>query len=107
MGMMGWIEFFVEGLSTQMNETVERGKKAMRADVLAKEYGLSERQALAIGHILVHRRLVIQDYELICPDVNWRTLQRDLKGMVDKSLLSESGSSPTDPTKQYQLTERI
>ncbi len=30
----------------------------------------------------------IQDFESICLDVNRRSLQRDLKGMLDKQLIS-------------------
>ena len=33
---------------------------------------------------------------------NRRTLQRDLKMLVDKSFLREVGSGPTDPTKFYE-----
>jgi len=30
--MTGWLEYFVEGLATQMQEMVERGKGAIRSD---------------------------------------------------------------------------
>ena len=48
--------------------------------------------------------MTIQDYEVLCPDTNRRTLQRDLRGLVDKGLLVERGTSPTDPTKRYVLS---
>lgn len=32
-----------------------------------------------------------------------RTLQRDLKLLVEKGLVREVGTGPTDPTKYYQL----
>ena len=35
--------------------------------------------------------------------MNRRTLQRDLKLMVEKGLVREVGTGPTDPTKYYQL----
>jgi DNA-binding HxlR family transcriptional regulator len=38
-------------------------------------------------------------------EVNRRTLQRDLKAMIDKGLISEKASSPTDPTKHYLIVE--
>jgi Fic family protein len=107
MDMTGWIEYFVEGLATQMREVTRRGEQVIRRDVLAKEHGLSERQALALGHVLEHGKLAIQDYQQLCPGVNRRTLQRDLKAMVDKGLFAERGTSPTDPTKSYQLAEGI
>ena len=107
MDMTGWLEYFVEGLATQMAETKERGEKAIRTDVLAKAHGLSDRQALALGYVLEQDGLTIQDYERLCPGVNRRSLQRDLKAMLDKGLLSERGTSPTDPTKCYRLADGI
>lgn len=56
-------------------------------------------------HILEHGSINIQEFEALCPEVNRRTLQRDLKGMVEKDLLVERGTSPTDPTKRYLLSE--
>jgi len=93
MDMTGWLEFFVEGLSTQLAEVRERGKQAIRRDALIKEHKLSDRQAKALGHILEHGSLTIQDYEAICPDVNRRTLQRDLKAMLNKGILVSEGAT--------------
>jgi Fic family protein len=93
MDMTGWIEYFVEGLTTQLSEVRERGEQAIRRDVLVKEHRLSDRQAKAIGHILEHGSLTIQDFEGLCPEVNRRSLQRDLKTMVDIGLLASEGST--------------
>ena len=107
MDMTGWLEYFVEGLSPQLAEVKHRGERAIQWDVLVRKHGLSDRQALALGHVLEHGWLSIQDYEILCPNTNRRTLQRDLKGLVDKGLLIERGTSPTDPTKRYVLSERL
>jgi Fic family protein len=107
MDMTGWLEYFVEGLSTQLAEVKDRGEQTIRKDVIAKQHNLSDRQALALAHILVHGRLSIQDFERINPRVSRRTLQRDLKVMVDKGLITERASSPTDPTKNYILAEKL
>ena len=93
MDMTGWLEFFIEGLSTQLAEVRERGEQAIRRDVLIKEHGLSDRQAKAIGHILEHGSLTIQDFERLCPEVHRRSLQRDLKNMVDNGLLFTEGET--------------
>jgi Fic family protein len=93
MDMTGWLEYFVEGLSTQLTEVKDRGERAIRRDVLIKEYGLSDRQAMALGHILEHGSLTIQDFEQLCPDVNRRSLQRDLKAMVDHGLIVSEGET--------------
>jgi Fic family protein len=105
MDMTGWLEFFVDGLSTQLAEVRERGEQAIRRDVMAKQHNLSGRQAKAIGHILEHGSLTIQDFERLCPQVTRRTLQRDLKFLTDKGLVAEKATSPTDPTKLYVLVD--
>ncbi len=93
MDMTGWLEYFVEGLTTQLTEVKQRGEQAIRRDVLIKEHGLSDRQARALGHILEHGSLTIQDFERMCPEVNRRSLQRDLKAMVDVGLLVSEGAT--------------
>ncbi|MBL7175900.1 MAG: Fic family protein [Desulfobacteraceae bacterium] len=105
MDMTGWLEYFIEGLSTQLAEVRERGEQAIRRDVIIKEHGLSDRQAKALGHILEHGSLNIKDFEAVCPEVNRRTLQRDLKAIIDKGLILEKATSPTDPTKYYLIVD--
>lgn len=73
--------------------SIRRGEQAIRRDVLIKERGLSDRQAKAIGHILEHGSLTIQDFERLCPEVHRRSLQRDLKNMVDNGLLVTEGET--------------
>ncbi|NLX12113.1 MAG: Fic family protein, partial [Phycisphaerales bacterium] len=106
MDLTAWLEFFVQGLATQLGEVSERGKKAMTADLIARQHELSERQVKALGHVMEHGGLTIHDFEALCPGVNRRSLQRDLKAMLVKGLLDESGTSPTDPTKRYTLGKR-
>lgn len=91
MDLTGWLEFFTEGLATQLDEVKARGEPAIRRDVLARTHGLSERQALALGHVLEHGRLTIQEFEALCPGANRRTLQRDLRDMIEKGLLATEG----------------
>ena len=101
MDLTGWLEYFTGGLATQLDEVKVRGERAIRSDLLAREHRLSDRQALALAHVMEHGRLAIQDYEALCPGVNRRTLQRDLKGLLEKGLLVERGSGATDPTRHY------
>jgi DNA-binding HxlR family transcriptional regulator len=54
-----------------------------------------------------HGRIAIQEFEGLLPKVNRRTLQRDLKAMQEKGLIQEAGTSPTDPTKSYELSDMI
>lgn len=107
MDLTGWIEFFVEGLATQLDEVKTRGERAIRSDLIARRHRLSERQAAGFGYVLEHGRMSIKEYELLFPQVNRRTLQRDLRILVDKGLLVEQGTGPTDPTRHYRLAEAI
>ncbi|MCU0640092.1 MAG: Fic family protein [Candidatus Krumholzibacteria bacterium] len=93
MDMTGWLEYFMSGLETQMIEVRERGEQAIRRDVLVQKHGLNKRQSGALEYLLQHGRLTIQDYEGLCPKVNRRSLQRDLKGMMDAGLVSAEGAT--------------
>ena len=93
MDITGWLEYFVEGLTAQLAQVRARGELVIRRDVLIKEHGLSDRQAKAVGHILEHGSLTIQDFERLCPEVNRRSLQRDLKKMVEIGLLVSEGET--------------
>jgi Fic family protein len=93
MDLIGWLEYFTEGLAVQLAEVRERGARAIRSDMLAKEYALTDRQAKALGYALEHGALTIQDFEALCPSVNRRSLQRDLKALVDSRLFSVEGAT--------------
>jgi Fic family protein len=93
MDMTGWLEYFITGLETQMIEVKKRGEQVIRRDVLAQKHSLNERQAKAVEYILQYDRLTIQDYEVLCPEVNRRSLQRDLKIMIEKELIGSEGAT--------------
>ncbi len=91
--MTGWLDYFITGLETQMIEVKKRGKQVIRRDILTQKYNLNERQTKAIEYILQHDRLTIQTYEGLCPEVNRRSLQRDLKIMTEKELIGSEGAT--------------
>lgn len=93
MDLTGWLEYFTGGLATQLDEVKVRGERAIRRDLLVRDHRLSDRQARALDHVMEHGRLAIQDYEALCPGVNRRTLQRDLKGLVERSLVKAAGAT--------------
>ncbi len=93
MDMTGWLEYFVDGLTTQLGEVKKRGEQAIRRNVLVKRHSLSDRQGKALEYIQEHGSLTIQDFERLCPEVNRRTLQRDLKKMMEGRLLSAEGET--------------
>ena len=107
MDLTGWLEFFTAGLAAQLDEVKVRGERTIRRDAMVRQYGLSDRQAVALGHIMEHGRIAIQDYEGLCLETNRRTLQRDLKALVEKGLIVEAGTAQTDPTRYYRLADGL
>jgi Fic family protein len=105
MDLTGWLEFFVGGLATQLGEVKARGEIAIRTEVMARHYRLNSRQAGALDHVLTHGKLTVGDLERSFPETNRRTLQRDVKAMLDKGVLREVGTGPTDPNRHYVLGE--
>ncbi len=93
MDMTGWLEYFISGLETQMIEIKNRGEQVISRDVLVQKHSLNERQDRALEFILMNGKLTIQDFESVCPDVNRRSLQRDLKDMIDKKLFVSEGAT--------------
>ena len=105
MDLTSWLDYFVTGLETQMVEVKQRGEQVIRQNVLVQEQGLNERQGKALAFLMQHGKLNIQDFEALCPEVNRRSLQRDMKGLLKKGLVHEIGAGPTDPARHYALSE--
>lgn len=102
MDLTGWLEFFVTGLATQLQEVRTKGEQAIRADVLAAEKGLNERQTILVNVLLERGSLTLAEAEVLLPEVARRTVQRDLKRLAELSLVSEVGRGPTDPNRAYR-----
>ena len=107
MDLTCWLEYYTQALAAQLTEVKERGERAIRRDVLAGNHGLSDRQSQALGYLLERASLTIQEYEELCPGTSRRTLQRDLRALVDKGLLAERATGPTDPTKIYVIRDGV
>jgi len=93
MDITGWLEYFTQGLSVQMIEVADRGRVAIRKELISNDYNLSRRQELLVGFLLEHLTMDIQDAEVICSGVNRRTLQRDLAELIDRSIVTKEGST--------------
>ena len=87
MDLTGWIEYFAHGLATQLAEVRQKGETAIQQDALARRHTLTSRQARALGHVLLHGRITIKECQTLFPEVSRRTLQRDLRALVEKGLL--------------------
>lgn len=93
MDMTMWLEYFSQGLSTQLQEVKLLGKEAISRDVLANQYHLSARQKSVVDYMSQHGSMKIQDFENLYPDVTRRTLQRELRGLIDKGLVKTIGAT--------------
>jgi Fic family protein len=102
MDLTGWLEFFVTGLETQLQEVRAKGEQAIRADVIAAAKRLNSRQASLVAAFLERTSLSLAECEKTLPNVARRTVQRDLKHLVDAGLIGEVGQGPTDPTRHYR-----
>lgn len=95
--LTGWLEYFVDGLATQLAEVKARGEAAIRRDVLVRAHRLNERQARAVEHLLTTGSLDIRTFEALCqdlsPPVSRRTLQRDLAALEARGLLRHEGDT--------------
>ena len=100
MVLTGWLEYYVTGLATQLDEVKEKGEMAVGVDALVREQGLNERQAAALDQMMQGGSFTIQIYQSLFPGVNRRTLQRDLKSMVDEGIIIAEGAT-------HQLVYRL
>ncbi|MEO1347252.1 MAG: TetR/AcrR family transcriptional regulator [Cyanobacteria bacterium J06635_15] len=60
---------------------------------ITQQHGLNPRQQVAMAYVLEHDSLTIQKFESLCPQRSRRTLQRDLKLLIDKGLLQSQGDT--------------
>ena len=104
MDLTGWLDFFVEGLATQMDEVTERASGSIKADVMAAKHGLNARQKALLIYLMEQLEADLQVFQAISPDVPRRTLQRDLQQAVAKGVLLASGATHG---KRYRLNDGI
>ena len=118
MDMTGWLEYFVKGFLFQMNEIMGIGKKIILKDALIKDHSLSKRQGVIVDHILEHGKLLPKNFNKLLVQI-WqadkslkktatgkitkRTLQRDLKDMIDKKIIEAKGKTNK---KFYRLAKK-
>ena len=93
MDLTPWLEYFADGLATQLQEVQSLGEQVIRRDAPALQHHLNDRQRLALGYALEHGAITVQEFEGLAAGVNRRTLQRDLTGLVEKGLLRAEGAT--------------
>ncbi|MEW6614196.1 MAG: Fic family protein [Thermodesulfobacteriota bacterium] len=93
MDMTAWLEYFVDGLRSQMAEIYERGKQIIITDKtvkLLKDMRLNIRQEKIIRYLVINERIDNSLCQKICNSTK-RTATRDLTGLVEKDILKKIG----------------
>jgi len=105
MDMTTWLEYFVDGLHSQMTEIRTQGARLIKQDSQLqkiKKMDLNKRQEKAVKHLIIKGTLSVNEYQSIASCVR-RTAQRDLEELVKKKIVKVVAKSATDPTKHYVL----
>jgi len=105
MDMTTWLEYFVDGLRSQMTEIQAKGEQLIKQDSQLqkiKKIGLNKRQEKAVKHLIIKGTLSVNEYQSVASCIR-RTAQRDLEELVEKKIVKIVAKSPTDPTKHYVL----
>lgn len=93
MDMTVWLEYFVDGLRSQMKEIQGKGKKIVSADKVIKQFedkGLNDRQAKIIRYLVVNDKITNDECQKVCGSIR-RTATRDLSSLVEKGVVEMKG----------------
>jgi Fic family protein len=93
MDMTAWLEYFVDGLRSQMEEIQDKGKKVVIADkavAMLKELGLNARQEKIVRYLVLNEQIDNEQCQKLCKSIK-RTATRDLTALVEKEALEKRG----------------
>jgi predicted HTH transcriptional regulator len=92
-GKVPWLEYFVDGLRSQMEEIQEKGKKIIVSEKLVKglaNHNLNLRQEKIVRFLVINERIDNDQCQKLCGSIR-RTATRDLASLVEKGLLVMKG----------------
>jgi len=93
MDMTAWLNYFVEGLRSQMKEIQEKGKKIIGSEKIVKSFlekGINERQEKIIRYLVINERITNDECQKLCGSIR-RTATRDLASLVEKDIIEMKG----------------
>lgn len=105
MDMTSWLEYFVNGLHSQMKEIQEKGKQLITQDNLLQKIlksGLNARQEKIMRYLIRNTKITVNEYQNVASCIR-KTAQRDLEDLSAKAIIKAVAKSTTDPTKHYVL----
>ena len=103
--MTQWLEYFTEGLMSQLSEVKQKGEKAIKKDIIsqnAEKFNLNNRQQEILHYFFDVNSASVEEIKQKFNFVR-RTIQRDLSKLVDLELIKVISKNKTDPTKYYKL----
>ncbi len=89
-----WIEYFSEGIANEMTRIEKQILDISRDKMLKEKVGqleLNKRQMKVVVYLQKKTRITNREYQRLFPEVNRKTLARDLKELADKKLIKMKG----------------
>jgi Fic family protein len=105
MDMTLWVEYFVDGLRSQMEEIKNKGEQLIKMDAKfheVKKLDINKRQEKALKYLLKTGEIGVNEYQQVASCIR-RTAQRDLEYLENINIIKSVAKSKTDPTKHYIL----
>lgn len=93
MDMTEWLEYFADGLTSQLSEVKIKGERAIKKEVLSertKDFSLNQRQKKALAYLVEHHRIDNSGYQKVGKTTR-KTSSRDLTELVQLGLLERHG----------------
>jgi Fic family protein len=104
MDMTGWLEYYVGGLATQMQEVQNKGKQIIKTGILQIKAGAAGLSGTALSVFAAILKGGSQTpVDLIAKlHISRSTLQRHLRSLIGAGLVRAVQSSTHDPTAHYE-----
>lgn len=94
MNMTSWLEYFIEGLKSQMADVKNRGEKIIRKDIImerARNLNLNELQIKVLGYLTDNDSITRAQYIKMF-NVSLRTTNYDISEIEKLNLIKRSGA---------------
>ena len=91
-------------LKDDIGDGVTKSHSFNSLDAIAQQHKLNERQTAILKYSSSSAKITIQNCEAMFPDLSRRTLQRDLKAMQEKELLSPQGNTDC---RSYYFNQQV
>jgi Fic family protein len=104
MDMTGWLEYYVGGLATQMQEVQSKGEQVIKTGVLqfrAGAVGFSG-TALSVFSAILREGINTPSALTVKLHISHSTLQRHLRSLIGAGLIRAVQSGTHDPTAHYE-----